>query len=347
MTVRYGYSGNNPRPLYVCQKKSVEHGVPVCQLVSGESIDAAIGGLLLETMTPLHLNVALAVETELQSRIQEADTLRQQQVDRAKYEAELARRRYLRVDPDNRLVADSLEADWNDKLRALQSAQEEYERQRQVDLRMLDDAGRKEIRALADDFPQVWNSPRTAHRERKRLLRLLIEDITLTKDKEVGVQIRFKGGAVRSLTLTRPKNAWQLRQTSHRVVEEIDRLLDHYTDGQVAEKLNALGMRSGKGSQFHGKIVSGLRRRYGLKSRHDRLREAGFLTQEEIARDLGICEERVRVWRNDGRLRGYAYNDKNECLYEPIGENPPKKYLWQRLKKAKMPAFTTDRTNEV
>lgn len=347
MTVRYGYSGHQPIPQYICQRKGIEQAIPVCQQISGEGIDAAIGDLLMEIMTPLNLEVALAVEAELQSRISEADALRQQQVERARYDAELTRRRYLRVDPDNRLVADALEADWNDKLRALKSAQEECERQQQSDRQLLDERQKREVRALAEDFPRVWNNPKTSFRERKRLIRLLIEDITLTRDREVGVQIRFKGGATRSLTLTRPKNAWQLRQTPQQVVEEIDRLLDFHTDGQIAERLNTQGVHPGKGERFTPGIVAKLRRQYGLKSRHDRLRETGLLTQEEIARDLGICVQTVRIWRTDGRLQGYVYNDKNECLYEPPGGNPPQKYQWQRVQGTSPPQFPFNRANEV
>src|SRR5438445_12003102 len=100
----------------------------MCQHLPGAAIDEAIGNILVEAVTPVTLEVALAVQQELQSRLEEADRLRQQQVERARYEAELARRRYLRVDPDNRLVADSLEADWHNQLKLLTAAAEVCER---------------------------------------------------------------------------------------------------------------------------------------------------------------------------------------------------------------------------
>src|SRR6516164_2029112 len=115
MTVRYHSRRRQLVPDYVCQREGIEQGEPICQHIPGAAIDEAIGDILVEAVTPITLEVALAVQKELQSRLDEADRLRQQQVERARYEAELARRRYLRVDPDNRLVADSLEADWNDK----------------------------------------------------------------------------------------------------------------------------------------------------------------------------------------------------------------------------------------
>lgn len=132
MTVGYYSQHGQLVPKYLCQREGIENAQPKCQEVVGRELDLAIGDLLVETVSPLALEVALAVQEELQARAEEADLLRYQQVERARYEAELAQRRYLRVDPDNRLFADSLEADWNAKLRALGAAEEEYERQRQA-----------------------------------------------------------------------------------------------------------------------------------------------------------------------------------------------------------------------
>jgi hypothetical protein len=105
-------------PDYVCAGLRSTLATPKCQAISGADIDQAIGELLIEVMTPVALEVTLAVEQELRVRADEADRLRRQQVDRARYEAELARRRYMQVDPDNRLVADALEGEWNNRLRA-------------------------------------------------------------------------------------------------------------------------------------------------------------------------------------------------------------------------------------
>lgn len=176
-------------------------GTPHLPAHPGAGIDAAVGQLLVETVIPLNLEVTLAVEEELKSQLEQADALRRQQVERVRYETELARRRYLRVDPDNRLVAAALEADWNVKLSALQTAQEHYEQQRENDQRVLDQRQQHAIRALASDFPRLWRDPNTPNRERKRLVRLLIEDVTLIKADHISAQIRFKGGATQTLTI--------------------------------------------------------------------------------------------------------------------------------------------------
>jgi hypothetical protein len=128
MAVRYHTRRGLLWPEYVCQMSRIGHAVPICQSVPGTAIDRTVGDILIEAMSPVAVEVALAVQQELQSRLDEADRSRQTNVQRARYEAELAQRRYLRVDPDNRLVADTLETDWNNKLRALAEAQ--YPRER-------------------------------------------------------------------------------------------------------------------------------------------------------------------------------------------------------------------------
>ena len=195
---------------------------PTCQVILGNGIDEAVGKLLVASVTPLALEVALKVQHELQSRLEEVDRLRHTQVERARYEAELAHRRYMQVDPDNRLVADSLEADWNEKLRILTQAQETYQSQRQTDRLLVDDAQRKQILALATDFPRLWNDPQTPQRERKRMVRLLLEDVTLVKDTQITVHVRFKGGATKTLTVPLPLPSWKTWQTEPKVLTGLE-----------------------------------------------------------------------------------------------------------------------------
>ena len=257
--------------------------------------------------------------------MEEADRLRHQQVERVRYEADLARRRYMRVNPDNRLVADSLEAEWNSKLRTLTEVQQDCERQREQDRQVLSDQHRTAIRALATDFPALWRDPQTPDRERKRMIRLLLEDLTLIRGEQITVHIRFKGGATKTLTLPLPLKSWQQWETSPEVVKEIDRLLDRHTYRQIATVLNERSIRSGKATVFTSRIVAGIQRRHHLSPRYDRLRKAGMLTVAETAAALGICSQRVTIWARHGLIRAHPYNDKNDCLFEPPGTNPPRK----------------------
>lgn len=348
MTVRYHTLCSGRCPTYVCQRAGIERAERICQNIPGVGIDAAIGPVLLEMLTPLTLEVALAVQQELQERLEEADHLRLQQVERARYEADLAQRRYLQVDPNNRFVADALEADWNDKLRVLTEAQEHCERQRQADQAVLDEASRQQILALATDFPKLWHDPRTPERERKRMVRLLIEDVTLCKGEQLTAQIRFKGGSTRTLFLPLPRPIWTTWQTNSEVVAAIDRLLNEHTEGQIAALLNAQGWRSGKGQLFTLRLISRLRRTYRLKSRFQRLREAGMLTQQEIAEQLDIATKTLHDWRDRGLVKAVAYNDKHECLYEPVGtERPIKCQGIKRTDSPQFPKVLSDRTKEV
>jgi hypothetical protein len=199
---------------------------PICQRIIGGALDHAIGELLIETVSPLALEVTLAVQEELEARAQEVDRMRRQQVEHARYEAELAQRRYLRVDPDNRLVADSLEAEWNNKLRALAAAQEDYERQCASAGSLLSADQRRQVMMLVTDFPRLWREPATPQRERKRMVRLLLEDVTLLRADEVVAQVRFRGGATHTLRLPLPIPAPELRKTPSTVVAEIDHLIE-------------------------------------------------------------------------------------------------------------------------
>jgi len=331
MTVRYHSRNGHLCPEYVCQREGIEHAEPICQRVPGVGIDQAIGNLLVDAVNPVALEVTLAVQHELQSRIEEADRLRHKQVERAKYEADLAQRRYLRVDPDNRLVADSLEADWNHKLRALTEAHEEYARRREQDARVLTDDQRAAILALASDFPRLWRDLATPDRERKRMVRLLLEDVTLSRNQQLTLQIRFKGGAHKTLNLPLPLQSWQKWVTPSAVVNEIDQLLNNHTVAQIAAILNARGIISGAGRPFHPHLVARLVRSYGLKPRYDRLREAGLLTLQEMANALQISPCHVKIWNRHGLLHGHAYSDKNECLYQPPGPDSPRKAQGRKL----------------
>jgi hypothetical protein len=318
MRVRYHTHRGRLIPDYECYRHTQQRGEPPCQVIYGAGIDSAIGKLLVEAVSPLALEVALSVQQEIQTRVEEADRLRRTQVERARYEAQLAQRRYLQVDPDNRLVAGALEADWNSRLRALADAEQQYEHQRQVDSAGIDPQQRERILALARDFPWLWQDPNTPDRERKRMARLLLEDVTLTKRKDITIRVRFKGGATDVVTLPLPRRVYELRKLSPAVIQEIDRLLDRHTTDEIATILNERGMHAGAGGPFDAVGIQHALRCYGLKSRQQRLRETGLLTSAEIAAMLHTTPTMIWYWRCRGVLNGEAYG-KNKFLYHPPG----------------------------
>jgi len=331
MAIRYHLRKGGRVPWYCCRRGPMRWPGDKCQEIPGAGIDASISKLVVEAVTPMALDVALRVQEELASRFAEADNLRRKQVERARYDAEAARRRYMKVDPDNRLVADTLEADWNDKLRTFNKTQEEYERSRQEDKQTLGPKQREHIETLAADFPAVWNASSTTDKDRKRMLRLIIEDVTLFKHpEEIAAHVRFRGGATKTLSLERPMLSWKTWLTPPQAVSEIDRLLEEHTDAEIARILNHQGYRSGKGLRFHSKIVSQIRRDNGLKNKFERLREHGMITVDEIAQKAGVTRQTVRRWQREGQLQAYPCNNKGLCLYNPTGiplknQRPPRK----------------------
>lgn len=316
MTLRYHQRGGRLTPDYVCAITAIEQAQPACQSIPGGGVDEAVGQLLVQSVTPLALEVALKVQEELQARLDEADRLRQQHVQRAQYEADQARVRYMRVDPNNRLVADTLETQWNDKLRLLAQAKEECEKQARLDAQRLTAEQKAQVLALASDFPKMWNDPKTPDRDRKRMARLLLEDVTLRREQEVIVQARFKGGATRELRLPLPRPSWVLRRTNSEVVEAMDQLLSDHTPLEVAQLLNQRQWRSGWGCVFTQRIVIRLAKNYHLATRDERLRARGLLTPQEIGELIDSKPNLVDYWREQGLLKGARRNEKNEYYYE-------------------------------
>lgn len=226
---------------------------------------------------------------------------------------------------------------WNEKLRWLAKAKEDYERERQREAVQLGEEQKAKILALASDFPKLWSDPQTPDRDRKRMVRLLVEDVTLRRDGELHLDIRFRGGATKELHLPLPKNAWELQTTKPEIVAEIDRLLDEHTDGRIVQLLNERGWLSSGACRFTWRIINNLRRRHHLKSRLQRLRERGLLTAGEVVAIIGGPIRLVNYWRSIGLLRGVRLSEKNEHLYYPPSHTVIKDIQRRRLNRRNRP----------
>lgn len=340
--VRYAARRGRLESWYVCDRASHARGEPECQSIAGGPIDRAVGMLVAEKLTPAAVELAIEIRREVEARQEEADQLRRRAVEKAQIEADMAQRRFMMVDPQNRLVADTLEAEWNDKLRALAQAREDTERARHQDQIVLDETIRERLLVMTSDFKQLWDDPATPNRERKRMLAYLIDDATLIKLPSEGItriHVRFKGGKSETLTTPNPKSSAQQVKTQPEIVELVDQLLNHHIYSEIADLLNEQGHRPGGSARpgrsedrFTAKRVVYLARAYGLRSRHDRLRERGMLTPKEMARRLGIHEQTVARWAKHGIVKRHAYNG-HRFLYEPPGPNPPAKHCsrWDTL----------------
>ncbi|MBI3458157.1 MAG: recombinase family protein [Candidatus Rokubacteria bacterium] len=317
MTVRYSVRHGHPVPVYVCQRQGIALAQPSCQTIPGAGLDDAVAQVVLDAITPAALDVALEVFEELRARKAEVDRLRRAQVERAREEAELAQRQFLLVRPEHRLVADSLERQWNETLARLADAEEAYRRGTEAEGRALSADDRARIHGLASDLPRVWHDPRTAMRERKRMLRLLIEDVTLLRDRAIQIAIRWKGGATTTVERPVPLDAPDLRRTPAAIVEMIRGLATEQTDRQVADTLNRRWLRSGTGQPFRRLVVRHIRNAYGIPGLAEHLRKAGWLTAGEIATQLRLHSSTAKCWAREGILRAVRADDKGLLLFEP------------------------------
>lgn len=340
--VRYRSTRGKPEAWYVCDRAHGTRGDRDCQSIAGPPVDEAIGTLVAERMTPAAVELALEIRREIEARQEEADRLRCRAIERAQFEAELAQRRFMLVDPGNRLVADTLEAEWNDKLRALAQAREERERARQQDQLLLDDAIRQRLVTMTTDLKKLWDDPATPNRERKRLLAYIIEDATLIKLPAEGItriHVRFKGGKTETLTALNPKSSAEQVKTPPAIVALVDKLLDNHIYSEIADILNQQGLRPGGSARpdrsntcFTALRVAYLVHQYALRSRYNRLRDRGMLTAVEAATRLGIHEATVVHWAEHGMITRHAHN-AHAYLYELPDSHLPAKHpgRWDRL----------------
>jgi hypothetical protein len=186
---------------------------------------------------------------------------------------------------------------------------------------LIDSQTREQLLSLATDFPRIWNDPDVESRERKRILRLLIEDVTLINGEMIQVQVRLRGGATRSLTLAKPLPIAQIRKTKPEVVAQIDALLDRYCDREVAEVLNKQGRRTWQDEPFNLKKIAHIRQAFHLKCRYSRLRAKGLLTAKEMSIRHDVTFTTINAWGRAGLLKKHRYDNVRRCLYEPLDKN--------------------------
>lgn len=258
------YSGKDHQHIsYVCNQQQRRYGEPTCQSVPGREVDQAMAAAVLAALTPAQVELSLAVLEELerqQALLHQQWTLR---LEAAGYAVRLAQRRYEQVDPENRLVARTLEQEWEARLQEHQQLAGDYERfQKQAPLR-LDETQRQQLRSLAEDVPKVWQAETTSWAERKELLRLLVADVTLTRqDSSVQVQIRWHTNQLDTFPVALPlRGAAPIPEP---VIERVRALSPTHSDREVAEILNQESLTTAQGKPFTAARVLGVRRRAAI-----------------------------------------------------------------------------------
>lgn len=325
MKVGYRQDCSSLVPIYRCNSDRIENGAKVCQTVAGEKVDQEISKLLLEMLNPLAIKAAIEVQNELSQRKLEADKFYRQQVERAGYETELAKKRYMSVDPGNRLVATELEAAWNQKLRQLEKTQQEYEKKKKDDLKVVKQTTEADIMKIASDFSRLWTSPNISFKEKKRMIRLLVEDVTVKNDdKKTILNIRFRAATSKTLAIDRKLPIYEIRKTKDEIIAKVDELTENHIPSEIAATLNQQGYRLWDGNTFKRKSVKYIIRTYGLKSRYSRLREKGYLTLREKMVELNSTQKQIKQMRDEDKIVFHRATEKEEYLYEPQNMN---KYL--------------------
>lgn len=311
MGVRYLPDGATPS--YDCGQAHKQLGERTCQMIRGDGVDAAVGRVLLEAMQPAQLAVSLATLEQAEEQARQVERQWQLRRERAQYEADLARRRFLAVDPENRLVGRSLEREWNEKLAAVEHLEREYATLARVAMPVVSAEERQCILDLAQDLPLIWQASTTQQTERKQLLRFLIKDVTLTlQERRIRLAIRWQTDACTELEIARPQRSCDLKRTDLRLVERVRELAAQHTDREVAERLNAEGYHAGMGGPLSANKVQWIRHAYGIPlscpawgaGDNGVQRPDGRYSAQAAARLLNVSVSTISEWCQSGRLDG-------------------------------------------
>ncbi len=308
--LRVYYQGKNSTPGYFCANSQAFNGRGIwCLRVGGVRVDQAVAQTFLEAISPAGTDAAMAALNEGQAEHQAALKQFRLQVERARYETTLAERRYRNVEPENRLIARTLETEWENKLRDQHAAEAELARKEQEQRLQLTDAQREQIDALAKDLPRVWNAPTTTDRDRKELLRSLLEEVkidVLTEEGKAHLVLRWKTSAITELDVVWKGPRTSPTRTDEETIDLLRRLAVHHPDTVIAGVLNRQGRKTARGENFTANRVASLRTHWKIPCYRAPATppEGALLTVEATAQELGVAASTLLRWLNDGFIGG-------------------------------------------
>ena len=279
--------------------------------VGGVAIDAAVTAMFLTALAPAAAQACLQAAQQLEDGHDAALHQWRRQVETARYAAVKAERRYRAVDPENRLVARGLENAWETALRRLADAETELAHRAAARPKTLTPQEKAAILALGDNLATVWDAPTTTDRDRKQLLRTLLDEVNITAhrsdtDSHADLIVRWKGGAISELTVGLKPTPNNTLRTDEDTVDLLRRLAVHYPDATIAHILNRQGRRTARGLSFTAGRVQSLRHHYDI-ARHqpDDDPQAGeLLTVADAAKELGLAASTLHRWLGDGFIAG-------------------------------------------
>jgi len=307
--LRTHYTGRTASAGYHCPGKTIANGRGVyCLSIGATQVDEAIARTMLTALAPLGVEAALAAAERLEADHDGALAQWRLAVERTSYETQRAERRYRAVDADNRLVARGLEAEWENCLRALDKAKAELAQREALRPRTLSAQERAQLLALGTDLLAIWQAPTTSPRDKKELLRAVIEEVIITVDKDhnrAHLTLRWRGDAIVEIDLDLPRRRAMVR-TDEDTVALVRRLANHYPDGVIAGILNRQQRKTAYGHRFTANLVSSLRRNWDIPcfERPTMPPDGELLTIAQIASELGVATSTVHRWVNDGTIAG-------------------------------------------
>jgi DNA invertase Pin-like site-specific DNA recombinase len=308
--LRVYYRGRNSAPGYYCAGNTISNGRGErCLQVGGRQIDVAVAEAFLAELAPAGLEAALKAAEQLESDHDSVLAQFRREVERAAYEAQRAERRYRAVDPENRLVARGLEAEWEQNLRQLEAARVELTRREQQRPRALRAEERAAIQSLGSDLASVWSAPTTSDRDRKELLRVLLEEVLIALQRDefhAHLTMRWRGGAITQLNVPIPRLQPMGPQTDEDTIALLRRLAALYPDDVIAGILNRQGRKTATGERFTANQVGSLRR-YRKIPRFQPPAEpphGELATIRKAAQSLGLNTSTIHRWLADGFIAG-------------------------------------------
>jgi excisionase family DNA binding protein len=366
--LRTHYTGRTASPGYHCAGNSIVDGRGLyCLSVGAMQIDNAVAQALLTALAPFGIEAALAAAERIEADHDGALAQWRLAVERTSYQAQHAERRYRAVDPDNRLVARGLEAEWEKSLGELETAEAELARREQQGPRTLSADERSRLFALGADLRKVWQAPTTAARDKKELLRALLEEVIITVNKDAyrsHLTLRWRGGALAEIDLDLPRRRVAPVRTDEDTVELVRRLAVHYPDAIIAGILNRQQRTTAYGHRFTANHVGNVRRHWNI-DRHEPPAtppEGEALTIKQAAATLGVATSTIHRWLHDGVIAGEQLTPGapwqirlTDDLRARVAEEAPEGYLtmyqtmrrlgvsrqtvWQRVKRGEIEAI--------
>lgn len=301
-------------PTYCCRREQLTYGASQCQGFSARYLDQAVSELFLEAVQPAHLELVLSSLAELERERQQLDRHWQLRLEGARYAVRLAQRQYDAVDPDNRLVAGELERRWNAALQDLNQLEQEYGLLKRNELKPLSEAEQLAVRQLSQDLPAVWFAPTTKAVDRKRLLRLVIEDVTVTtypEQRSAKLVVRWNGGHLTEYEVHCPPIGWHCI-TAEQILARIRELASQLPDHQIAQQLNAEGIATQTGKEWTYQRVFSMRKKHKIPTNCpvkpqilnevSESRGDGLLGTRQASQLLGVSDALINLWVHQGVL---------------------------------------------